>query len=41
MNPTIAEIVATVERERERERAILYSTWNSLTRPHYTFMKEK
>ena len=29
-----AETVETVERERERERATLYSTWNSFTRPH-------
>ena len=27
-----AETVETVE--RERERATLYSTWNSVTRPH-------
>ena len=31
-NNTKAESVATVERERERERATLYSTWNSSTR---------
>ena len=29
---TQAETVVTVE--RERERATLYSTWNSSTRPH-------
>ena len=26
--------LAVVERERERERGSLYSTWNSFTRPH-------
>ena len=28
------ETVDTVERERERERVTLYSTWNPSTRPH-------
>ena len=35
-----AETVATVERERERERATLYSTWNSSTRPSRLLEKE-
>ena len=34
-----AETVATVE--RERERATLYSTWNSSTRPHTSRSLEK
>ena len=36
-----AETVATVERERERERATLYSMWNSSTRPHTSRLLEK
>ena len=37
-NNTKAETVATVE--RERERATLYSTWNSFTQPS-TFTKKR
>ena len=36
-NNTKAESVATVE--RERERATLYSTWNSSTRLYRIFSK--
>ena len=34
MRTIIAESLGTVERERERERATLYSTWKALNKLH-------